>query len=83
MESTVLPVVQVIPRTRYGVRGGDENLKRRIAVKFAENEVIGAVRELALAEGLASHDGDTLRALKESTIRPQKTLAFLTHLMGL
>ena len=65
LENTDLPVVQVNPRTRYGVRGGDETLKRRVAAKFAEGDVSGAVRELASAEGLAPQDGDTLRALKE------------------
>ena len=48
-----------------GFRGGDETLKRRVAAKFAEGDVSGAVRELASAEGLAPQDGDTLRALKE------------------
>ena len=65
MENTDLPVVQVTPKTRYGVRGGDETLKRRVAAKFAEGYGSGAVRELALAEGLAPQDGDTLRTLKE------------------
>ena len=65
MENADLPVVQVTPRTRYGVRGGDETLKRRVAAKFAEDDVSGAVTELASAEGLAPQDGDTLRALKE------------------
>ena len=50
---------------RDGVRGGDETLKRRVAAKFAEGDVSGAVRELASAEGLAPQDRDTLRALKE------------------
>ena len=44
---------------------GDETLKRRLADKFAEGDVSGAVRELASAEGLAHQDGDTLRALKK------------------
>ena len=65
MENTDLPVVQVIPRTRYAVRGGDETLKRRVAAKFADGDVSGAVRELASADGLAPQDGDKLRALKE------------------
>ena len=65
MENTDLPVVQVTLRTRYGVRGRDETLKRRVAAKFAEGDVSGAVRELASAEGLAPQGGDTLRALKE------------------
>ena len=65
MENTDLPVVQVSPRTRYGVHGGDETLKRRVAAKFAEVNVSGAVWELASADGLAHQDGDTLRALKE------------------
>ena len=50
---------------RYGVCGGDETLKRRVAAKFAEGDVSGAVRELASAEDLAPQDGDTLRGLKE------------------
>ena len=62
---TDLPVAQVTPRTRYGVCGGDESIKRRVAAKFAEGDVSGAVRELASAEGLAPQDGDTLRVLKE------------------
>ena len=53
MESTELPAVQVTTRRRDGVRGGDETLKRRVAAKFAEGDVSGAVRELASAEGLA------------------------------
>ena len=65
MEGTDLPAVKVTTRRRDGVRGGDETLKRRIAAKFAEGDVSGAVRELASAEGLAPHDGDTLMALKE------------------
>ena len=65
MENTDLPVMQVTLRTRYGVHGGDETLKRRVAAKFAEGDVSGAVRELASAEGLAPQDGDTLGALKE------------------
>ena len=47
MENTDLPVVQVTPRMRYGVRGGDETLKRRVAAEFAEVDVSWAVRELA------------------------------------
>ena len=30
LENTDLPVEQVTPRTRYGVHGGDETLKRRV-----------------------------------------------------
>ena len=48
------------PRTRYGVREGDETLKGRVATKFDEGDVSGGVRELASAEGLAHQDGDTL-----------------------
>ena len=65
LENTDHPVVQVTLRTRYRVRAGDETIKRRVAAKFAEGDVSGAVRELASAEGLAPQDGDTLRALKE------------------
>ena len=65
MEGTDLPAVQVTTRRGDGVRGGDETLKRRVAAKFAEGDVSGAIRELASAEGLAPQDGDTLRALKE------------------
>ena len=61
MENTDLPVVQVTPRTRYGVRGGDESFKRREAAKFAEGDVSGAVKELATAEGLTPQDRDPLR----------------------
>ena len=53
MENTDLQVVQVTLRMRYGVHGGDETLKRRVAAIFAEGDVSGAVRELASAEGLA------------------------------
>ena len=60
MEGTDLPAVQVTTRRGDGVRGGDETLKRRVAAKFAEGDVSGAVRELASAEGLAPQDGDTL-----------------------
>ena len=65
MENTDLPVVQVTPRTRYGVRGGDETLKKRVTAKSEEGDVSVAVRKLASAEGLAPQYGDTLRALKE------------------
>ena len=44
---------------RYGVRGGDETLKKGVEAKFTEGE---AVWELASAEGLEPQDGDTLRA---------------------
>ena len=64
LENIDLLVVEVTPRTRYGVRGGDETLKRRVVAKFAEGDVSVAVRELASAEGLAPQDGDTLMALK-------------------
>ena len=74
MENTDLPVVQVTPRTRYGVRGGGETLKKRVATKFAEGDVSGAVRELASAEGLAPQDGDTLRALKEKHLSAPENL---------
>ena len=50
---------------RYGERGLDDTLKRRVAAKFAEGDGSGAVRELASVEGLAPQDGDTLRALKQ------------------
>ena len=62
MESTNLPAVQVTPSMTFGVRGGDDTLKRRVAAKFAEGDVREAVRELA---STAPQDGDTLRALKE------------------
>ena len=41
------PAVQVTTRERNGVRGGDETLKRRVAAKFAEGDLSGAVRELS------------------------------------
>ena len=47
LEKKDLPVVQVTPRTRYGVLGGNGTLKRRVASKFAEGDVSGAVRELS------------------------------------
>ena len=65
MESTDLPAVQVTLRMRDGIRGGDDTRKKRVEAKFAEGDVNGVVRELALAEGLAPQDGDTLRTLKE------------------
>ena len=65
MERTDLLAVQVTTKRRGGVRGEDETLKRRVAIKFAEGDVSGAARELASAEGLAPQDGDTLRDLKE------------------
>ena len=83
MENTDLPVVQVTPKTRYGVCEGDETLKRRVAAKFAEGDVSGVVRELVSAEGLPSQDGDALRALMEKYPPVQKTLAFPTKQMGL
>ena len=60
-----------------------ETLERRVEAKFAEGDVSGAVREMASAEGLAPQDRDTLRALKKKKLLSQKTLALLTHLMGL
>ena len=61
MESTDLPAGQVTPRMRYGVRGGNATLKRRVQAKFAEGDVSGAVSELASAEGLTPQGRDTLR----------------------
>ena len=68
--------MQVTPRMRYGVCGGDETLKRRVAAKFAEGDVSGAVRDLTSAEGLAPRDGDTLRALKEKHPLAPENLSF-------
>ena len=65
------------------IRGGDETLKRRVAAKFAEGDVSGAVRELASAEGLAPQDADTLRALKEKHPSAPENLSLPDHLMGL
>lgn len=64
LELTNLPSVQVAPRVKSGARGGDDKLRRRVAAKFAEGDVSGAVRELASADGLAPQNGDTLDALK-------------------
>ena len=75
MGNTDLPVVQVTPRTRYGVRGGDETLTRRVAAKFAEGDVSGTVRQLASAESLAPQDGDTLRALKQKHFLAPRNLS--------
>ena len=75
MGNTDIPVVQVTPRTRYGVRGGDETLTRRVAAKFAEGDVSGTVRQLASAEGLAPQDGDTLRALKQKHFLAPRNLS--------
>ena len=69
--------MQDTPKTRYGVCGGDETLKRRVAAKFAEGDVSGAVRELASAEGLPPQDGDTLRALKEKHPSAPENLSLL------
>ena len=82
MEGTDLPAVKVTTRRRDGVRGGDETLKRRVAAKFAEGDVSGAVRELASAEGLAPQDADTLRALKEKHPSAPENLSLPDHLMG-
>ena len=62
MESTDLLAVQVTTRMRYGVRRGNETLKRRVAAKFTRVMWVGAVRELASAKSLAPQDGDTIRA---------------------
>ena len=83
MKSSDLPAVQVTLRMRDGARRGDETLNRRLATEFAEEDVSGVVRELASTEGLATQGRDRLGALKEMPLRPQKTLAFPTNLMGL
>ena len=75
MEGIDLPAVKVTTMRRNGARGGDETLKRRVAAKFAEGDVSGAVRELASAEGLAPQDGDTLRELKEKHPSAQENLS--------
>ena len=64
MESTDLPAVQVTPRIRYGVHGGNDTLKK-IVSKLAKGDVSGAVWEWASPERLEPEDGNTLRALKE------------------
>ena len=81
MEGTDLPAVRVTTRRGDEVRGGDETLKRRVAAKFTEGDVSGAVRELASAEGLALQDGDTLRALKEKhhVLRPGHLRSLVAH----
>ena len=60
-------MVQVTPRTRYGVRGGDETLKRRVAAKFAEGDVSGAVK-VTLDGG--TRPGDTLQILPLALAQP-------------
>ena len=39
-------------------------LKRRVAAKFADSDIRGAVREMASTDGLAPHNSETVRALK-------------------
>ena len=66
LQLTDLPSVIVSPsvRLRAGTRGEDA-LRRRVAAKFAEGDVRGAVRELSSADGIAPQGAETLEALKE------------------
>ena len=48
----------------HGARGGDEQLRRRVAGKFADVDVSGAVREFASDGGLAPCNEITLEALR-------------------
>ena len=59
-----LPNIQDAPRVAYRARGGDEQLRRRVAGKFADGDVSGAVRELASDGGLAPFNETTLEALR-------------------
>lgn len=49
---------------RLGARVKEDALRRRVAAKFAEGDVSGAVREMASAEGLAPLNEDTVEALR-------------------
>ena len=52
-------------RDRRGGSGdGDLNLRRRVAGKFADGDIRGAVRLLASSEGIAPHDEATLGLLE-------------------
>ena len=42
-----------------------DKLRRRVAAKFADGDVSGAVRELSSSDGLAKQSGETIRALKD------------------
>lgn len=64
MELENLPNVQEVPMVVRGARGGDEQLRRRVAGKFADGDVSGAVRELASDGGLAPYNDRTLEALR-------------------
>ena len=65
MENTDFPETQVTLKKRCEVRGGDGTLKRKVAAKSSDGDVSGAVVELASAEVLAPHYGDTLWAMKK------------------
>ena len=40
--------IQDAPRMAYRARGGNEQLRRRVAGKFADGDVGGAVREFSI-----------------------------------
>ena len=77
MESSDLPAVQATSRMTSGIFARDDTPNRRVAAKFAIADVNGAVREPGSAEGLASQDGDTLRALKKKHPSAPENLSLL------
>lgn len=64
MDLENLPNVPQVTRVAYEVRGGDDQLRRRVAGKFADGDISGAVRELASDGGLAPYNDSTLEALR-------------------
>ena len=52
-------------------------------VPHMAHDAVKVLRELALAEGLVIQDGYSNFQNSKSNFRPQKTLAFPTHLTGL
>ena len=79
LEATGLPDLPENEREQ-AVGGGsssDERLKRRVAAKFAEGDVSGAVRELSGSDGLAPRNEATLRVLQSKHPRGQEVCGSL------
>ena len=59
------PQVRADKPRRQGEGGGEHLLRRRVAAKFADGDVRGAVRALASEDTIADFDETTARALRE------------------
>jgi len=68
MESESLPDLSSIVAPTFNRRNAEVDtnaqLRKRVAAKFADSDIRGAVRELASSDGLAPHNEATLEALK-------------------